>query len=73
MAQDKYYRYPVQKELNRTVLRVPKIRWGISDHLTCLLRNLYAGQEATLRNLMEQLVQNWERSMSRVYIVTLFI
>ena len=22
---------------------------GISDHLTCLLRNLYAGQEATLR------------------------
>ena len=24
---------------------------GISDHLTCLLRNLYAGQEATVRNL----------------------
>ena len=23
---------------------------GISDHLTCLLRNLYAGQEATFRN-----------------------
>ena len=23
---------------------------GIPDHLTCLLRNLYAGQEATLRN-----------------------
>ena len=22
---------------------------GISDHLTCLLRNLYAGQEATFR------------------------
>ena len=22
---------------------------GIPDHLTCLLRNLYAGQEATLR------------------------
>ena len=22
---------------------------GISDHLTCLLRNLYAGQEATVR------------------------
>ena len=22
---------------------------GISDHLTCLLRNLYAGQEATIR------------------------
>ena len=23
---------------------------GISDHLTCLLRNLYAGQEAAVRN-----------------------
>ena len=23
---------------------------GISDQLTCLLRNLYAGQEATVRN-----------------------
>ena len=24
-------------------------KMGISDHLTCLLRNLYAGQEATVR------------------------
>ena len=23
---------------------------GISDHLACLLRNLYAGQEATVRS-----------------------
>ena len=23
---------------------------GIPDHLTCLLRNVYAGQEATVRN-----------------------
>ena len=27
---------------------------GIPDHLTCLLRNLYAGQEATLEPDMEQ-------------------
>ena len=27
---------------------------GIPDHLTCLLRNLYAGQEATVRKDMEQ-------------------
>ena len=27
---------------------------GIPDHLTCLLRNLYAGQEATGRPDMEQ-------------------
>ena len=26
---------------------------GIPDHLTCLLRNLYAGQEATVRTLYE--------------------
>ena len=27
---------------------------GIPDHLTCLLRNLHAGQEATVRTSMEQ-------------------
>ena len=30
---------------------------GISDHLTCLLRNLYAGQEAT-----ESDVEQWTGS-----------
>ena len=30
---------------NRKILQ----KMGISDHLTCLLRNLYAGQEATVR------------------------
>ena len=30
---------------------------GISDHLTCLLRNLYAGQEATVRTGHE--TTNW--------------
>ena len=27
---------------------------GISDHLTCVLRNLYAGQEAAVRIKLEQ-------------------
>ena len=27
---------------------------GIPDHLTCLLRNLYAGQEATELNMEQQ-------------------
>ena len=27
---------------------------GISNHLTCLLRNLYAGQEATVEPYIEQ-------------------
>ena len=48
---------------------------GIPDHLTCLLRNLYAGQEATVRTGHGNniLVPNRERSMSRLYIVTLLI
>ena len=45
---------------------------GIPDHLTCLLRNLYAGQEVTVRT-GHGLVSNRERSMSRLYIVTLLI
>ena len=44
---------------------------GIPDHLTCLLRNPYAGQETTVR-IME-LVLNWERSKSSLYIATLLI
>ena len=47
---------------------------GIPDHLTCLLRNLYAGQEATVRRTWNnKLVPNWGRSTSRLYIVTLLI
>ena len=47
---------------------------GIPDHLTCLLSNLYAGQEASYKQTWNSgLVPNWERSMSRLYISTLFI
>ena len=47
---------------------------GIPDHLTCLLKNLYAGQEATVRTGHgKTLVPNWERSTSRLYIVILFV
>ena len=47
---------------------------GIPDHLTCLLRNLYVGQEATVRTTWNNmLAPNWERCMSRLYIVTLLI
>ena len=44
---------------------------GISDHLTCLFRNLYAGQEATVRT--GHGTTDRKRSMSRLYIVTLLI
>ena len=46
---------------------------GIPDHLTCLLRNLCAGPEATVRTRNNRLVPNWKRSSSRLYIVTLLI
>ena len=47
---------------------------GIPAHLSCLLRNLYAGQEATVRT--GHGTTDWfqgERSMLRLYIVTLLI
>ena len=34
---------------HNTPWNIPK-EMGTSDHITCLLRNLYAGQEATVRN-----------------------
>ena len=48
---------------------------GIPDHQTGLLRNLYVGQEATVRtgHGTTRLVPNRERSTSRLCIVTLFI
>ena len=48
---------------------------GIPGHLTCFLRNLYSGQEATVRNRTwnNRLDPNKERSMTRLYIVTLLI
>ena len=36
------------EHMNNKLWKILK-EMGISDHLTCLLRNLYAGQEATVR------------------------
>ena len=47
---------------------------GISDHLTCLLRNLYAGQEATVRT--GHGTTDWfqiGKGVRQDYIVTLLI
>ena len=55
---------------------------GIPDHLTCFLRNLYSGQDATVRTGHGSM--DWfqigvhqfgvlKRSTSRLYIVTLLI
>ena len=42
---------------------------GITDHLTCLLRNLYAGQEATVRTRHETMdwFQTREEHLKIVY------
>ena len=48
----------------------------IPDPFTCLLINLYVGQEATIRTehgTTNKLVHIWEKSMSRLYIVTVLI
>ena len=54
--------------------KIPK-EMGIPDHLTCLLRNLCAGQEATVRTGHGTIewFQIRKRSTSRLYIVTLII
>ena len=45
---------------------------GMPDHFTCLMRNLYACQEATVRTRLGTM--DWfrigQRSMSRLYIIT---
>ena len=46
---------------------------GIADHLTCVLKNWYASQEATFKTRHGITAQNWESSMIRLYIVTLLI
>ena len=48
---------------------------GIPDNLSCLLRNLYAGQEAIVRtgHGHNGLSPNLERSTLRLYNVTLLI
>ena len=45
----------------------------IPDHFTCILKNLYSGQEETNQTWNNWLVQNLERIMTRLYIVTLLI
>ena len=78
-----------RKTSTSAVLTMPKpltvwitINWkilkemGIPDHLTCLLRKLYAVQEATVRTrhgTWNNMVPNRKRSTSRLYIVTLLI
>ena len=47
---------------------------GIPDHLACLFRNLYAGQEATVRTRLG--IADWfqiGKRVLRLYIVTLLI
>ena len=47
---------------------------GIPEHLTCLLRNLYASQEATVRTGHGKMY--WfkiGKAVSRLYIVTLLV
>ena len=60
--------------MNHNKLRKILKEMGIPDHLTCLLRNLYAGQEATVR--AGHGTTDWfqiGKGMSWLYIVTLLV
>ena len=47
---------------------------GIPDHLTCLLRNLYAGQEATFLDMEQRTGSKLGKEyVSRLYIVTILV
>ena len=46
---------------------------GIPECLTCLLRNLYAGQEEITTGHGNRGVPNWERSMSSLYTVPVYL
>ena len=61
--------------VDHNTLRKILKQMGIPNHLTCLLRNLYANQEATVRRKHGTMdwFQNWKRNMSRLYIVILLI
>ena len=54
---------------------IGKVQMGIPDHLTCLLRNLDEGQEATVRagHGTTDWFQIEKGCMSRLYVVTLLI
>ena len=50
------------------------LEMGIPDHLTCLVRSLYAGQEATVKTYMEQWTgTKLGKEYIRLYIVSLLI
>ena len=63
-----YYKF--NSGINHSELKfIPQIKDLIPDHLTCLLRNLYAGQEA----LELDMVPNQEKSTSRLCIVPAYL
>ena len=45
---------------------------GIPDHPTCLLRNLYAGQEATETDMEQLTVSTFEEELQKSYVLSLF-
>ena len=59
---------------HKKLWKIPK-EMGIPDHLTCLLRNLYAGQGSNSQNWTwnNRLLPNRKGSKLRLYIVTLLI
>ena len=49
------------------------LRDGISDHITCLLRNLCVGQEATVRDLHRPTGSKLGKEYDKAYVITMII
>ena len=49
------------------------LRDGISDHITCLLRNLCVGQEATVRDLHRPTGSKLGKKYDKAYVITMII
>ena len=45
---------------------------GIPDHLTCLLRNLYTGQEATVRTFAWNMQQQTGSKLGKEYVKAVY-
>ena len=57
-------------------LTLPQAHWSsfsLPDYLTCLLKNLYAGREATEPDMEQQTGSKLEKEYIKVYTVTLLI
>ena len=58
--------------MDHNILRKILKEMGITDHLTYLLRNLYTGQEATVRTRYETMKQQTDSKLGEEYVKAVY-